>query len=164
MAIRAIAKSLERVDQKKSMLYFSGGLSRNGIENQASLRAATNEAAKANMAIYSSRHARVAGAASGRGSASSGSLRGNSAYSGRAVTAAFSANFASQETLGTLSMPTRAARRSSIRTTSGRRFMQVQHDSGGVLHPWLQIDQPAHSDGRLSPPFDQGESARCGHR
>ena len=44
MAIRAIAKSLERVDQRKSMIYFSGGLTRNGIENQASLRAATNEA------------------------------------------------------------------------------------------------------------------------
>ena len=53
LAIRTIAKSLERVDQKKSMLYFSGGLTRNGIENQASLRAATNAAARANMAIYS---------------------------------------------------------------------------------------------------------------
>ena len=35
------------------MLYFSGGLTRQGIENQASMRAATNEAVKANMAIYS---------------------------------------------------------------------------------------------------------------
>ncbi len=52
-AIRTIAKSLERVDQRKSMLYFSGGLTRQGIENQASMRAATNEAVKANMAIYS---------------------------------------------------------------------------------------------------------------
>ena len=50
-AIRTIAKSLERVDQRKSMLYFSGGLTRQGIENQASMRAATNEAVKANMAI-----------------------------------------------------------------------------------------------------------------
>jgi VWFA-related protein len=53
LAIRSISKSLERVDQRKSMLYFSGGLTKNGIENQASLRAATNEAAKANLAIYS---------------------------------------------------------------------------------------------------------------
>src|SRR6266576_126668 len=52
-AIRTIAKSLERVDQRKSMLYFSGGLTRQGVENQASMRAATNEAVKANMAIYS---------------------------------------------------------------------------------------------------------------
>ena len=65
LAIRTIAKSLERVDQRKSMLYFSGGLTRNGIENQASLRAATNEAAKANMAIYCGGHARAAGAAAG---------------------------------------------------------------------------------------------------
>jgi VWFA-related protein len=33
LAIRTIAKSLERVDQRKSMLFFSGGLSRQGIEN-----------------------------------------------------------------------------------------------------------------------------------
>jgi VWFA-related protein len=50
-AIRTIAKSLERVDQRKSLLYFSGGLTRNGVENQASMRAATNEAVRANMAI-----------------------------------------------------------------------------------------------------------------
>jgi VWFA-related protein len=53
LAIRSISKALEHVDQRKSMLYFSGGLTRQGIENQASLRAATNEAAKANLAIYS---------------------------------------------------------------------------------------------------------------
>src|SRR6185437_14460470 len=37
-AVRAIAKSLERIAVKKSLLYFSGGISRDGIENQASLR------------------------------------------------------------------------------------------------------------------------------
>ena len=39
-ALRAIAKSLEKITEKKSLLYFSGGISRDGIENQASLRAA----------------------------------------------------------------------------------------------------------------------------
>jgi len=90
LAIRAISKSLERVDQRKSMLYFSGGLTRNGIENQASLRAATNEAAKANLAIYSV-DTRGLQALPPGGDASKGSLRGNSAYSGSAVTAQLSA-------------------------------------------------------------------------
>ncbi len=38
-ALRAISKSLEGIAEKKSLLYFSGGISRDGIENQASLRA-----------------------------------------------------------------------------------------------------------------------------
>jgi len=37
-ALRAVAKSLEKITEKKSLLYFSGGISRDGIENQASLR------------------------------------------------------------------------------------------------------------------------------
>ena len=127
MAIRAIAKSLERVDQKKSMLYFSGGLTRNGIENQASLRAATNEAAKANMAIYSV-DTRGLQALPPGGDASKGSTRGNSAYSGKVVTAALSANSASQETLSTLSMDT-GGKAFFDSNDFGPAFQQVQHDS-----------------------------------
>ncbi|MDQ2924551.1 MAG: VWA domain-containing protein [Acidobacteriota bacterium] len=105
LAIRTISKSLERVDQRKSMLFFSGGLTRNGIENQASLRAATNEAARANLAIYSV-DTRGLQALPPVGDASKGSLRGNAAYTGGAVQAQFNSNFASQETLGTLSADT----------------------------------------------------------
>ncbi len=104
-AIRTIAKSLERVDQRKSMLYFSGGLTRNGIENQASMRAATNEAVKANMAIYSV-DSRGLEALPPLGNASQGSLRGTAAYSGAAMQGQLNANFGSQEVLGTLSSDT----------------------------------------------------------
>jgi VWFA-related protein len=104
-AIRTIAKSLERVDQRKSMLYFSGGLTRQGIENQASMRAATNAAVKANMAIYSV-DTRGLEALPPLGNASQGSLRGNAAYSGKAMQSQLDSNFASQETLGTLATDT----------------------------------------------------------
>jgi VWFA-related protein len=127
LAIRAISKSLERVDQRKSMLYFSGGLTRNGIENQASLRAATNEAAKANLAIYSV-DARGLQALPPVGDASKGSLRGNSAYSGKAATAQLSANFASQETLSTLSTDT-GGKAFFDSNDFGPAFQQVQHDT-----------------------------------
>ena len=127
LAIRAISKSLERVDQRKSMLYFSGGLTRNGIENQASLRAATNEAAKANLAIYSV-DSRGLQAMPPGGDASKGSLRGNSAYSGSAITAQFSANFSSQETLGTLSADT-GGKAFFDSNDFGPAFQQVQHDT-----------------------------------
>jgi VWFA-related protein len=127
LAIRAIAKSLERVDQRKSMLYFSGGLTRNGIENQASLRAATNEAAKANMAIYSV-DTRGLQALPPVGDASHGSMRGNSAYSGSAATAQLNANFASQETLSTLSTDT-GGKAFFDSNDFGPAFQQVQHDT-----------------------------------
>jgi VWFA-related protein len=127
LAIRAISKSLERVEQKKSMLYFSGGLTKNGIENQASLRAATNEAAKANLAIYSV-DTRGLQALSPLGDASKGSIRGTSAYSGKAVTAQFNANFASQETLATLSSDT-GGKAFFDSNDFGPAFQQVQHDT-----------------------------------
>ncbi len=104
-AIQTIAKSLERVDQRKSMMYFSGGLTRNGIENQASLRMATNAAVKANMAIYAV-DTRGLQALPPVGDASRGSLRGTAAYSGAAMQNQLNANFASQETLATLSSDT----------------------------------------------------------
>jgi VWFA-related protein len=127
LAIRAISKALERVDQRKSMLYFSGGLTRNGIENQASLRAATNEAAKANMAIYSV-DTRGLQALPPVGDASKGSLRGNSAYSGKAATSQLSANYASQETLSTLAADT-GGKFFSDSNDFGPAFTQVQHDT-----------------------------------
>ncbi len=126
-AIQTIAKSLERVDQRKSLLYFSGGLSRNGIENQASLRAATNEAVKANMAIYSV-DSRGLEALPPVGNAATGSLRGVSAYNGGAVQSQLDSNFGSQEVLGTLASDT-GGKFFSDSNDFGPVFQQVQHDT-----------------------------------
>jgi len=101
-ALRAVAKSLEKITEKKSLLYFSGGISRDGIENQASLRAAVNAAVRANLAIYSV-DTRGLQAISPVGDASTGSLRGQGAYNGGALTNNMNANFASQEVMATLS-------------------------------------------------------------
>ena len=126
-AIRSIAKSLERVDQRKSLLYFSGGLMRQGIENQASMRAATNEAVKANMAIYSV-DSRGLQALSAVGDASTGSLRGTSAYSGGATQSQLDGNFGSQEVLGTLSSDT-GGKAFFDSNDLAPAFQQVQHDT-----------------------------------
>ncbi len=126
-AIRQIAQSLERVDQRKSLLYFSGGLSRNGIENQASLRAATNEAAKANMAIYTV-DARGLQALPPVGDATQGSLRGNAAYTGTAVANQMNANFSSQELLSTLATDT-GGKAFFDANDFGPAFQQIQHDT-----------------------------------
>jgi VWFA-related protein len=104
-ALRAIAKSLEKIQEKKSLLYFSGGVSRDGIENQASLRTAVNAAVRANLAIYSV-DTRGLQAISPVGDASTGSLRGQGAYNGGALANNMNANFASQEVMATLSSDT----------------------------------------------------------
>ena len=104
-ALRAIAKSLERINAKKSLLYFSGGISRDGIENQASLRAATNAAVRANMAVYSV-DTRGLQAVTPVGDASTGSLRGSGAFNGAALNNNMNQNFATQEVMATLSSDT----------------------------------------------------------
>lgn len=126
-AIRTIAKSLERVDQRKSLLYFSGGLTRQGIENQASMRAATNAAVRANMAIYSV-DSRGLQALPPVGDASKGSLRGAAAYSGGAMQSQLDSNFGSQEVLATLSSDTggKAFFDSNDFTPA---FQQIQNDT-----------------------------------
>lgn len=100
-ALRSIGERLARVDQKKSLIYFSSGMNRTGVENQSELHAAINAAVRANLSIYTldvrGLQAMVPG-----GEARSASLRGTSAYSGRATLNQYNANFSSQETLVTL--------------------------------------------------------------
>jgi VWFA-related protein len=104
-AIQTIAQSLSRINQKKAMLYFSGGLTRQGIENQASLRAATNAAVRSNLSIYSV-DTQGLEAMTPVGDATTGSLRGTAAYNGVSMQNQLDANFAAQETLSTLSADT----------------------------------------------------------
>ncbi len=104
-ALRAVSKSLEKINEKKSLLYFSGGISRDGIENQASLRAAINAAVRANLAIYSV-DTRGLQAVSPLGDASTGSLRGTGSYNGGALQNNMNANFDTQEVMATLSSDT----------------------------------------------------------
>jgi len=126
-AIRTVCKAMEKVEQKKSMLYFSGGLSRQGIENQASIRAATNECVKADTALYAV-DTRGLEALNVVGDASKGSLRGTSAYSGAAMQSQLNSNFSSQETLGTLASDT-GGKLFTDSNDFGPAFQQVQHDT-----------------------------------
>lgn len=104
-AIRSVAERLGHVQQKKSLIYFSSGMDRTGIENQSQLRAATNAAVKANLAIYTMDLRGLQALAAG-GEAQSASLRGVSAYSGQSMMNALDSNFTTQETLVTLASDT----------------------------------------------------------
>jgi VWFA-related protein len=126
-AIRTICKSIEKVEQKKSMMYFSGGLTKQGIENEASLRSATNECVKANTAMYAV-DTRGLQALNPVGDANQGSKRGTGAYSGAAMQSQLSSNFGSQETLGTLASDT-GGKLFVDSNDFGPAFTQVQRDT-----------------------------------
>src|SRR6266702_6087696 len=104
-ALSTIAKNLAGIDQKKSILYFSSGMTKTGVENQAQLRAAVNAAVRSNVSIYAV-DSRGLEAMPPGGGASSASLRGVSSYSGAAVQTDLDSNFASQETLVTIANDT----------------------------------------------------------
>jgi VWFA-related protein len=117
-AIQSIAKSMSKIDQKKSIIYFSNGVSRSGIENQVELRAAVNTAVQSNVALYTLDVRGLQAFPTG-GEAQSASLRGRSAYSGQSVLDQFNSNADSQETLTTLADD-----------TGGRAFLDSNDLSG----------------------------------
>jgi len=139
-AIRTICKSIEKVEQKKSMLYFSGGLSRQGIENQASIREATNECVKADTAMYAV-DTRGLQALNAVGNASQGSKRGTGAYSGASMQSQLNSNFSSQETLGTLASDT-GGKLFTDSNDFGPAFQQVQHDTEAYYIIGYQATNP----------------------
>jgi VWFA-related protein len=51
-AIQDIAKKLEPLPGTKQLIYFSAGISKTGVDNQAQLEASVNAAVRANMKIY----------------------------------------------------------------------------------------------------------------
>jgi VWFA-related protein len=144
-ALRAIAKSLEKISEKKSLLYFSGGISRDGIENQASLRSAINAAVRANLAIYSV-DTRGLQAVLPLGDASTGSLRGNGAANGGALMNNMNANFATQEVMATLSTDT-GGKAFFDSNDFAPAFARVQADTSAYYAIGFRSTNPAR-DGR----------------
>ena len=144
-ALRAVSQALSRIGEKKSLLYFSGGISRDGIENQASLRAATNAAVRANLSIYSV-DTRGLQAIGPLGDASTGSLRGSGAYNGSALGNNMNANFASQEVMATLSSDT-GGKAFFDSNDFAPAFAQVQRDTSAYYAVGYHSTNPAR-DGK----------------
>lgn len=144
-ALRSIAQSLSRITEKKSLLYFSGGISRDGIENEASLRSAINAAVRANLAIYSV-DTRGLQAVTPLGDASTGSLRGTGAYNGGSLTNNMNANFVSQEVMSTLSTDT-GGKAFFDSNDFAPAFAQVQRDSSEYYAVGFHSSNPAR-DGK----------------
>jgi VWFA-related protein len=126
-ALRSVAEKLSHLQQKKSLIYFSSGMDRTGIENQSELRAATNAAVRSNMAIYTMDLRGLQALVPG-GEAQNASLRGTSPYSGQATINALNSNFTTQETLVTLASDT-GGRAFLDSNDFGQVFKGVQQDT-----------------------------------
>jgi len=140
-AVRTVCKAMAKVEQKKSMLYFSGGLTRQGIENQASIRSATNECVKDDTALYAV-DVRGLQALNPVGDASQGSRRGTGAYSGASMQGQLNSNFSSQETLGTLASDT-GGKLFVDSNDFAPAFQQVQHDTEAYYIVGYRSTNPA---------------------
>ncbi len=144
-ALRTVSQALAKINEKKSLLYFSGGIQRDGIENQASLRATINAAARANLAIYSV-DTRGLQAIGPLGDASTGSLRGNGAYNGSAMNSNMNANFATQEVMASLSSET-GGKAFLDSNDFAPAFAQVQRDTSAFYAIGFRSANPAR-DGK----------------
>jgi VWFA-related protein len=126
-ALRSVADKLSHIQEKKSLIYFSSGMDRTGIENQSQLRAATNAAVRANLAIYTMDIRGLQALVPG-GEAQNASLRGTSPYSGKSTLSQYDSNFTTQETLVTLAGDT-GGRAFLDSNDFGRVFTGVQQDT-----------------------------------
>ncbi len=104
-AIEQASKMLASFPEKKALVYFSGGVSRSGLDNEAQLQATINAATKANLAIYSIDTRGLTADPPGGGAAKGGS-RGAGIFNGSVINSQRSAQLSSQDTLYTLAAET----------------------------------------------------------
>jgi VWFA-related protein len=103
--LKTLAETLQPIEQKKAIVYFSAGMQRGGSDNQVELRATINAAVRANLAIYSIDTRGLQAVVPG-GDATRGSGRGQAMFSGRGMAQQFARLSSSQSTLTTLSADT----------------------------------------------------------
>jgi len=119
-ALRSMIDALAGIQQKKSLVYFSSGMSQTGMDNRVAMRGVIDRAVRTNLSIYSADMRGLQAVVPG-GAASQASTRGVSAFSGRGVSRAFDSMSSSQDALSSLA-----------EDTGGRAFFD-RNDFGGVF-------------------------------
>jgi VWFA-related protein len=146
LALESLMQALNKLPQKKSIIYFSNGITQTGVDNQSALRAATAAAVKANASIYSL-DVRGLQAFPPGGEAQNASLHGQSAFSGASTLNDLNGNASSEDTLATLSSDTGGKAFFDSNDFSGI-FSQVQKDSSVYYVLGFTSSNPA-KDGRF---------------
>jgi len=104
-ALRSLSDALAKIEQKKSVIYFSSGMNQSGSDNQVQLRRTIDRAVRANVSIYAADMRGLTAQVPG-GDATQASLRGTSPFSGASVTSQFGKLAATQDTLTTMAEDT----------------------------------------------------------
>ena len=145
-AIQSLADALSGIQQKKSVIYFSSGMSQSGSDNQVQLRRTIDRANRANVSLYAADMRGLQAQPPG-GDATQGSRRGTSAFSGAAVSNQVSRMAATQDTLTTMAEDT-GGRAFFDANTFGQVFQKVVADTSAYYILGYSSTNPA-DDGRF---------------
>jgi VWFA-related protein len=104
-ALEDMARKLAPLPEKKALVYFSSGVSRNGTENESQLRATINAAVRANVSFYPVDVRGLQALPPGGGAATAG-RRGTGLFTGQTQTQQRQSQLDSQDTLSTLAEDT----------------------------------------------------------
>ena len=127
LALQTVMQAMGKIPQKKSLIYFSNGITQSGVDNQSALRAATAAAVRANVAIYPV-DVRGLSAFPPGGQARGSELARSIGVQRASVLNDLNGNDASQETLYTLAADTGGKAFMDTNDLSGV-FSQVQKDT-----------------------------------
>jgi VWFA-related protein len=145
-ALRTLADQLAGIEQKKSVIYFSSGMSQQGQDNQVQLRRTVDRANRANVSIYAADMRGLQALVPG-GDATQGSRRGTSPFSGASTRNQFGSQAASQDTLTTMAEDT-GGRAFFDSNTFGQVFDRVVNDTSAYYVLGYSSTNPAR-DGRF---------------
>lgn len=126
-ALESLADLLRGVPGRKSVIHFSSGVERTGIENQAQLRATTDAANRADVSFYTVDARGLVGLPPG-GDATSASPSSNAAYTASAFSSQLSSLEGGRETLASLALDTGGRTYYDI-NDFGQAFTGVQQDN-----------------------------------
>jgi VWFA-related protein len=145
-ALQTLSDQLAGIEQKKSIVYFSSGMSQQGTDNQVELRRTVDRANRANVSIYAADMRGLQAMVPG-GDATQGSRRGTSTFSGASTRNQFSGMAASQDTLTTMAEDT-GGRAFFDANSFGAVFDKVVDDTSAYYVLGYSSTNPAR-DGRF---------------
>ncbi len=146
IAIESITNVLAAIPGRKALVEFTGGITQTGEENRAELTAATDDANRADVSIYSI-DARGMFATPPGGDVTTAAATGTSMFSGASVFHQTDQREDSRDTLATLSTDTGGRAFFDLGDLSDA-FPKIQQDNGGYYLVGYNLPPDVKRDGR----------------